>query len=77
MDTFRATNNFELGRALALMRLQLGKTQEEIAPLIGSQRSHLSKMENGLATEQLIKIFLLLREYGYEINLVPKSNFAL
>lgn len=74
MDTFRVTNNYELGRALALIRQNLGKTQEEIAPLIGSQRSYLSKLENGLATEQIIKIFMLLREYGYEINLDPKGK---
>lgn len=54
MDTFRATNNFELGRALAIIRKHLGKTQEDVAPLIGSQRSYLSKVENGLATEQVV-----------------------
>lgn len=74
MDTFRATNNFELGRALALIRHQLGKTQQEVAPLVGSQRSYLSKLEGGAATEQLIKIFMLLREYGYEIHLVAKTR---
>lgn len=74
MDTYRITNNYELGYTLAKIRQDLGKTQNDIAPLVRSQRSYLSKLEHGWATEQLIKIFMLLREYDYEILLVPRGD---
>ncbi len=69
--SFRVSNHAELGRALARMRQSSGLTQEQMAARIGIHRRYLVRMENGLATEQVQRIFAVLRESGYELAAVP------
>ncbi|MHB1782747.1 MAG: helix-turn-helix domain-containing protein [Acidimicrobiales bacterium] len=71
---WRATNTTELGRTLARVRKTTGLGQEEMAERVGVHRSYLSRMENGLSTEQIQRLFAILRESGYEIVLRPRAK---
>lgn len=70
----RVTNASELGSALAAIRRDKGISQAEAAALIGAHRPYLSKIESGVSTEVLTRVFLLLRECGYEVVLQPKAT---
>lgn len=74
MSTMRVATPVELGRALARIRRSRGLTQEQMAARIGVDRSYLARMENGLATEQLTRLFAVLRESGFEVDLVPRAQ---
>ena len=66
----------ELGRALARLRQQTGLTQEAMATRVGIERTYLTRMETGLATEQLQRVFAILREVGYELAIVARDNIG-
>jgi transcriptional regulator with XRE-family HTH domain len=70
---WRVSNPAELGRALARLRRSRGLTQEQMAAETGVHRSYLARMEAGLSTEQVQRIFALLRESGYELAIVPRE----
>jgi transcriptional regulator with XRE-family HTH domain len=72
--TWRASNGRELGRALARVRQQAGLTQEAMAARLGIERTYLARMETGLTTEQLQRVFAILREVGYELAIVGRDN---
>jgi transcriptional regulator with XRE-family HTH domain len=73
---WRASNGRELGRALARLRQQTGLTQEAMATRVGIERTYLTRMETGLATEQLQRVFAILREVGYELAIVARDNIG-
>ncbi len=60
-------NTSELGRALARARAKRGVSQEALAAKLQMDRAYLSRMEGGLATEQLKRTFAVLRELGMEL----------
>lgn len=70
---WRASNPHELGAALAQLRLSRGLRQEDLAEASGLRREYVSKLESGLATEQVLNLFALLRSQGYEIVLAPRD----
>ena len=71
---WRAAAPAELGAALARIRRLHGLRQEDLAEQAGLRREYVSKMESGLATEQLRSLFTALRALGYELELVERST---
>jgi transcriptional regulator with XRE-family HTH domain len=71
---WRAANPSELGAALTRLRRNLGLSQEQMAARIGVYRPYLSKLETGIATEQLNRIFAILHEAEYEFVIAPKAG---
>ena len=69
-EGWRAATTTELGAALARIRHLHGLRQEELAEQAGLRREYVSKMEAGLATEQMRSLFAVLRALGYELELV-------
>ncbi len=66
---YRIYNAKTLGGALQDARRSAGMTQLEMAKRIGVDRSYISEMENGKETEQLLRIFQILRELGMRMTL--------
>jgi transcriptional regulator with XRE-family HTH domain len=66
---FRIYTPASLGDALRHYRTRAGLTQGELANLTGVQRSYLSELESGKETEQLKRIFRVLRQLGVRITL--------
>ncbi len=66
-ESWRVQNTSELGRALARARAKRGVSQEALAAKLQMDRAYLSRMEGGLATEQLKRTFAVLRELGMEL----------
>jgi transcriptional regulator with XRE-family HTH domain len=71
---WRASNPSELGTALARLRMSRGLRQEDVADASGLRREYVSRLESGLATEQILNLFALLRSQGYELVLAPRSR---
>jgi transcriptional regulator with XRE-family HTH domain len=71
---WRASNVVELGAVLAAIRRSAGESQEDAAREIGVHPPYLSKIERGKPAGQVLRIFRLLRHYGYEIALVPSER---
>ncbi len=67
--TYRVAHAIQLGRVLARIRSDEGLGQQEMADRIGVHRSYLARMENGLETNQLERIFRVLHEAGYEMEI--------
>ena len=70
----RTSNPSELGRALARARQAAGLTQEAMAAELGIHRSYLARMECGLATEQIKRMFGLLRFLDLELAIVERED---
>lgn len=66
---FRLYTPASFGDALRHYRTGAGLTQSELADLTGLQRSYLSELESGKETEQLKRIFRVLRQLGVRITL--------
>ncbi len=66
---FRIYTPASFGDALRHYRTSAGLTQSELANLTGLQRSYLSELESGKETEQLKRIFRVLRQLGVRITL--------
>lgn len=71
---WRAGTPGELGAALARIRRERGLRQADLAERTGLRREYVSRMESGLATEQVRSLFAALRALGYEIELVERSS---
>ena len=67
-------NAVELGAVLSRIRRNRGETQLEAARQIGVHTPYLSNLENGRGVEQMLRVFNLLRHYGYEIRIAPKGG---
>jgi len=71
---WRASNASELGGALAEVRRSQGMTQADMAEMIGVDRTYIARLESGLATRQVQRIFAILRDAGLELALAAKEN---
>lgn len=52
---------------MARARTRRGLSQEALAAKLQMERAYLSRMEGGLATEQIKRTFAVLRELGMEL----------
>lgn len=68
-DRFRIYTPASLGGAIRHYRTELGITQAQLAEAAGLRRSYLSELENGKETEQLKRVFRLLRQLGVRMTL--------
>lgn len=66
---FRIYTPASLGDAIRHYRRGAGLTQAQLAELAGLQRSYLSELEGGKETEQLRRVFRLLRQLGVRMTL--------
>jgi transcriptional regulator with XRE-family HTH domain len=66
---FRIYTPASLGDAIRHYRMEVGLTQAQLAETAGLQRSYLSELENGKETEQLKRVFHLLRQLGVRMTL--------
>jgi transcriptional regulator with XRE-family HTH domain len=66
---FRVYAPASLGAAVRHYREQAGLTQAELADQTGLGRSYLSELENGAETEQLRRIFRVLKRLGVRMTL--------
>lgn len=67
-------DSYVLGRALSECRRRCGLTQENAAAKSGMHRSYLAGLEAGKATEQLDRIFRLLRTLDCDLVLRPRTG---
>ena len=67
--TFRVYTPASLGDAIRHYRTQAGLTQAQLAEMTGLQRSYLSELESGKETEQLRRVFRVLRNLGVRMTL--------
>lgn len=61
-------NAFIIGEQLKDERLKAGLTQEELAKKIGTKKSFISRVENGLADIQLSTLVKVFRGVGREVS---------
>jgi transcriptional regulator with XRE-family HTH domain len=66
---FRIYTPASLGDAIRHYRTGAGLTQAQLAAAAGLQRSYLSELENGKETEQLKRVFRVLRQLGVRMTL--------
>lgn len=66
---FRVYAPSSLGAAIKHYREEAGLTQAELAERAGIHRSYLSELESGQETEQLKRIFRVLRKLGVRMTL--------
>jgi DNA-binding XRE family transcriptional regulator len=65
-------DEFRILRLLMDMRRAAGTTQEEIAAKMGTQKSNISRLENGKTDPRLSTLFSYARALGVEIELTVK-----
>lgn len=68
-DPFRIYTPASLGDGIRHYRTSAGLTQSQLAEMAGLQRSYLSELESGKETEQLKRIFRVLRQLGVRMTL--------
>lgn len=66
---YRVYTAASFGPAIRHYRLQEGLTQAELADRVGLTPSYLSRLENGLETEQLRRIVATLKQLGVRMTL--------
>jgi transcriptional regulator with XRE-family HTH domain len=66
---YRIYTPASLGDAIRHYRNEAGFTQEELARMTGLRRIYLSELESGKETEQLTRIFRVLRQLGVRMTL--------
>lgn len=66
---FRIYTPASLGDAIRHYRTEAGLTQAQLAEMAGLQRWYLSELETGKETEQLKRIFRVLRQLGVRMTL--------
>jgi DNA-binding XRE family transcriptional regulator len=71
---FRLYTAASLGRAIRHYRQEAGLTQAELAEMAGLNRSYLSELEQGGETEQLRRVFRLLKLLGARAS-VQKADW--
>ena len=68
-EPFRVYTPASLGTAIRDYRKATGLTQAKLAEMAGIQRSYLSELEAGKETEQLKRVFRILRMLGVRMTL--------
>ncbi len=71
---FRIYTPSSFGDAIRHYRTEAGLTQAELATMSGLQRSYLSELESGKETEQVKRLFRVLRQLGVRIT-VDKADW--
>jgi DNA-binding XRE family transcriptional regulator len=66
---FRIYTPASLGDAIRHYRTEAGLTQARLAEMAGLQRSYLSELESGKETEQVKRLFRVLRQLGVRMTL--------
>ena len=66
---FRIYTPASLGDAIRHYRSEAGLTQAQLAEQAGLQRSYLSELESGKETEQVKRLFRVLRQLGVRMTL--------
>ena len=66
---FRVYTPSSLGDAIRHYRTEAELTQAQLAELAGLQRSYLSELEGGKETEQVKRLFRVLRLLGVRMTL--------
>ena len=66
---FRIYTPASLGDAVRHYRIEAGLTQAQLADKAGIQRSYLSELESGKETEQVKRLFWVLRHLGVRMTL--------
>ena len=70
---FRIYTPASLGAAIKHYRQQAALTQAQLAAMAGMDRSYLSQLENGLETEQLRKLFSVIRALGLRVTVTREG----
>lgn len=71
-------NNHKLGKVLKSFRLNVGKTQEEIALEAGLDRTYISMLERGEASPTFVTLEILAKTLNVKISqLVMKYEDSL
>lgn len=68
-NPFRIYTPASLGEAVRHYRTEAELTQAQLAESVGIQRSYLSELESGKETEQLKRLFRVLRTLGVRMTL--------
>jgi HTH-type transcriptional regulator / antitoxin HipB len=63
-----------LGQAIRHYRKQQGLAQQQLADAAGLNRTYLSELERGKATEQNARLFRVLRRLGLEVVVRPSGT---
>jgi HTH-type transcriptional regulator/antitoxin HipB len=66
---FRIYTAASIGPAIRQYRKQAGMTQAALADQVGITQSYLSRLEQGLETEQLRRILAVLKQLGVRATL--------
>jgi transcriptional regulator with XRE-family HTH domain len=66
---FRVYTSSSIGTAIRHYRTRAGLTQAQLAEAAGLERTYLSRLENGLETEQLKRILAVLRQLEVRMTL--------
>lgn len=66
MDNHRKEANIQIGKRLREARNNLGRTQAEIAILLGVSEEHYRKYESGATGLSADKLLVLYHEYGID-----------
>ena len=66
---FRIYTPGSLGTAIRHYRRVAGLTQEELAERTGLNRTYLSALEQGVETQQLRRLFRVLKQLGVRMSL--------
>jgi transcriptional regulator with XRE-family HTH domain len=66
---FRVYTPGAIGTALRHYRQEAGLSQGELAELTGLHRTYLSALEQGRETEQLRRLFRVLKQLGVRVTL--------
>jgi transcriptional regulator with XRE-family HTH domain len=69
LGAYRIYTPASIGRAIRHYRLTSHRTQAELAHQAGLNRTYLADLEAGKETEQLKRIFQVLRELGVRMTL--------
>lgn len=63
-----------IGARLAERRRDLGITQDELATLLGLDRTYLSRIEAGQAPQFVQRLVAALDMVGLELDVVPRQH---
>ncbi len=66
---YRVYTPASLGEAIRYYRHQAGLSQAQLADRAGLNRTYLSDLEQGLETEQVRRIFRVLKQLGVRMTL--------
>lgn len=69
----RVYDSRTMGAAVREFRRKAGLTQTQLAEQAGIGRPYLSRLENGLETEQLRQLLAVLRTLDLQIIIEPKQ----